>query len=117
MSVTFLQENFYNDFMQTIGRLFSNFDSNIVDISQASPGQVLVNRITLGLTASVGILALLGGIRRLRSGNWDLTAALLVLAPTTVLVATSYGGEIVFRVYLFSLPSMAFFVAALLYPN
>jgi hypothetical protein len=117
MAVTFLQENFYNDFMQTIGRLFSNFGSNIVDISQASPGQVLVNRITLGLTASVGILALLGGIRRLRCGNWDLTAALLVVAPTTMLAATSYGGEIVFRVYLFSLPSMAFFVAALLYPN
>ena len=34
-----------------------------------------------------------------------------------MLGASSYGGEMLFRVYFFSLPFMAFFAAALLYPS
>jgi hypothetical protein len=62
-------------------------------------------------------LALLGGVRRLRQGYWDLSIALLAFAPFPISALQSYGGEILFRIYLFSLPGMAFFAAASLYPS
>ena len=69
------------------------------------------------LTGFLWGLALLGGIRRLRQGYWDLSAILLAIAPFVMLFGSPYGGEILFRVYFFALPCMAFFAAALLYPS
>ena len=39
------------------------------------------------------------------------------LSPLPLIVANSYGGEMVFRVYLFALPFVAFFAAASLFPD
>jgi hypothetical protein len=103
--------------IETIGRLFSNVDSNLIDTFQVSPGQAWVAIIGRGLTAFMGILALFAGIGRLCCGYWDLTAILLLIAPFTALGLSSYEGEMVFRVYLFALPFMAFFAAAVVYPS
>jgi hypothetical protein len=103
--------------IESIGQLTDNVDSNLIDLSQVSPGQRLVAIMVRGLTVSVWGLALLGGIRRLRQGYWDLACMLLAVAPFAMLASNSYGGEMLFRVYLFALPFMAFFAAALLYPS
>jgi hypothetical protein len=105
------------DLMESIGQLRDNFDSNLTTLSLASPGQRFVANMGRGLTVFLWGLALLGSIRRLRQGYWDLSCTLLAIAPFFMFAGNSYGGEMVFRVYLFSLPFMAFCAAALLYPS
>jgi hypothetical protein len=61
-------------------------------------------------------MALLGGARRLRRGYLDLLGILLITAPFGALMGTAYGGEVIFRIYFFTLPFAAFFAAALIYP-
>ena len=46
-----------------------------------------------------------------------MSALLLAGAPFFLLVASSYGGEILFRVYLFSLAPMTFFAASAIHPQ
>lgn len=104
-------------FRSLLSPLAANINETLIDLSLASTGQVIVAVIGRGLTAFVWILAILGGIRRLRQGLWDLTAALLVFAPFLLLASQSYGGEMLFRFYFFSLPFIVFFAAALIYPS
>jgi hypothetical protein len=73
----------------------------------------------LASQASVAVvvgLALAGLWRRWRAGHWDLPVIALILAPALVIPAQSYGGEGVFRVYLFSLPWLCFLVASAIVP-
>ena len=99
----------------SFGTLFGNFSSGLVNMAGVSEGQVLVSWMDRGLSASVWLLGLVGSVRRLRRGHWDLAAVLLALAPLVMLAANSYGGEIIFRVYLFGLAFVSFFVAAIWY--
>ncbi len=112
---------FMNDVIEStveaFGQLADNLDSNLIDLALASPGQRLVAIMGRGLTVLLWGLALLGGLRRLRQGYWDLSGGLLASAPFLVLAGNSYSGEMLFRVYFFALPFMAFFAAALLYPS
>jgi len=102
--------------VRSIGSFLGNFGANFINLAEASPGQALVATIDRALSALVVLLAIYGFSRRVRRGRWDLPAILLLLAPFPLLAANSYGGEIVFRVYLFALPFLAFFAAASLYP-
>lgn len=115
MAEGFLQGNLYW-IVQSIGLLTNNVSSNLIDLAAVSPGQKFIAIVGRGLSALVGSLALLGSIRRLREGYWDLSPILLMIAPFPMLAANSYGGEILFRIYFFALPLMAFLAAALLYP-
>jgi hypothetical protein len=117
MAAAFIQHGNIVEVIRSIGQLFDNIGANLIDLSLASPGQKLVALMSRGLTAAVGLLALLGGIRRLRQGYWDLSFILLVMAPLPLIAGNSYGGEMLFRIYFFALPFMAFFAAALLYPS
>lgn len=116
VATAFLQGNL-SWIVQSIFQLFDNVGSTLVDFSQASAGQQFIVLVDRSLTATVGGLAILGFIRRLRHGYLDSAAALLMLAPFLMLGGNAYGGEIMFRVYFFSLPYLAFFAAALLYPS
>lgn len=116
MAVAFLGGNL-GWIVQSIGSLTGNLNANFLNLSRASAGQVVVSWIDRGLTALVGLLAILGFFRRLRAGKWDLAAAMLVVSPLPMAVANAYGGEMIFRVYFFALPFMAFFAATLVYPN
>jgi hypothetical protein len=99
----------------SIGQLTNNVDSNLVDLNRASSGQRLVALIGRGLTMFLWSLAFLGGLRRVYNRYWDLPCILLTISPLLMLAGNSYGGEMLFRAYFFSLPFMAFFAAALLY--
>ncbi len=82
-----------------------------------SPGQRWVSIASRGLTATIAAMALLGGARRLALGRVDGVAALLTMVPLPLLFATSYGGEIIFRLYFYALPFLAFFAGAVFYPS
>ena len=115
VATPFLEHNIDN-MTATIGQLLDNVDSNLIDTSRASPGHRLVALAGRGLTVLLWSLAILGGIRRLRNRRWDPTAMLLAFSPFLMLGGNAYGGEILFRVYFFALPFMAFFAAALVFP-
>ncbi len=82
-----------------------------------SPDHVLIVQTRLGATALLWALAGLGAIRRFRHGNVDIEAAALAAVPFGLMLLAAYGGEILLRVYLYSLPFMAFLAAGLFFPT
>jgi hypothetical protein len=100
----------------SVGQPGSNFEGNLIDLSKASPGQQFVAMVGRMLTGGMGLLAVCGMYRRIRQGRWDLPGLLLMAAPLPIIAGNSYGGEVLFRIYLFALPMLAFFAAALFYP-
>ncbi len=116
MATAFLNGNLQM-MVSTIGSLLGNFSGNLVNLQGTSQAQILIAFMDRGLTAFVIGLALLGILTRLRHNTWDVPAVLLMVSPLLMLAASAYGGEILFRVYYFSLPFLAFFAAALFYPK
>lgn len=96
-------------------RLGSTINQNVGSRLGGSPQHLLVVRAALLTTAGIFGLAVLGALRSIRHGYRDLTYALLVAAPFGLLVLQSYEGEGLLRVYLYSLPGVAFFAAALFF--
>ena len=99
-----------------LGNLSGNFSQSLISLSSASQGQIIVSLMGRGLTLLAMLLAGIGFLRRVRVGHVDLSAILLAIAPITSLAANSYGGEILFRVYFFALPSLAFLIGGIFYP-
>nr|WMC95294.1 hypothetical protein RAR13_18160 [Aminobacter aminovorans] len=104
------------ELVQRFGDTSNEISERLVDTSIVSEGQVVVSLASRALTGAIALAAVLGGLRRLVAGFRDGPAIVLTLAPAFMIVATSYGGEIVFRVYLFALPFLTFFAAALFFP-
>jgi hypothetical protein len=107
----------FSGILSEFGTLSSDFVSKLADLELVSAGQRWVSIASRGLSGIVALAAVLGGLRRLRNGYHDGPTIVLTLAPLPLLVATSYGGEIVFRLYFFSLPFLAFFAAAFFFPS
>ncbi len=101
---------------KSIGSLGSNAESGFINLGAASPSQAVIAQVDRVHSAAIWGLALLGFIRLRRAGRRDITFALLALAPLPLVVTNDYGGEMVFRVYLFGLPFVAFYAAAALLP-
>jgi hypothetical protein len=106
----------FRDLVADFGQLNSEIVGKMVDFSVASEGQRLISLASRGLTGALGVLAIAGGLWRLWHGHRDATAIALTLVPFLLLIATSYGGEIVFRLYYYALPFLAFFAGALFFP-
>ncbi len=115
-ALVFTREHFLAE-LEAFGQTEGNVSSTLIDTSRADPSMRVVALIGRSLSASVGLLAVLGGLRRLWHGYRDLVPMLLGISPLLMLVGNSYGGEVVFRVYLFALPFLAFFAAGLVYPS
>jgi hypothetical protein len=103
----------FREIIRTLGQANENIGENLIDASKFTPGFRLISTMARALTAAVGGLAALGWLVRLRRGYLDLPLTLLWVAPVGMLVLSSYGGEILFRVFFFALPFMAFYVGAL----
>ena len=89
-----------------------NAGSGLLDLSLASPGQQLVAWTDRTLSAGVWLLAVLALIRRPALRHTAMP--LLALVPPVLLIANSYDGEMLFRAYMFGLPSTAFGMTTLL---
>ncbi|MFC9328224.1 glycosyltransferase [Kitasatospora sp. NPDC057015] len=88
-----------------------NAVSGLAGLGQAVPGQVLAAWVDRGLTATVLLLAVAALLRR----RWRRTPLpLLLVAPFPLLLANPYGGEMIFRAYLFALPAAAFLIGTLI---
>jgi hypothetical protein len=116
MAVAFVDGNI-TAVLEAIGRLSGNFGAGFINLSLASPGQRLVAIVDRVYTFGVGALAFWGLARRFHQGYRDLSFVLLAISSIPFIAVNPYGGEMILRTYLFALPFMAFFAAALLYPR
>jgi hypothetical protein len=87
------------------------------DPDLALPGVDLVARGAQLTVLLIGVLAIIGLVRRLRGGHRDIEAVLLILAPVAVTPLQGYGGEAPLRGFLFALPWLAFLTACACLPG
>ena len=97
--------------ISAFGSLDGNAAAGLVGLGAATPGQVLVSYVDRAFTAAVLLLALTSVLLHRRLRRTPLM--LLGLSPLPWLVATNYGGEIIFRVFMFTLPATACALAVL----
>lgn len=104
------------------GALWANSSAHIVGGGQVPPDQIIVEWGARLLSAAIGMAAVAGFFRfRWRRGkaarrSWD-RLALLGVASIAMVAGNNYGGEIIFRAFLFALPFMAVAAAALFFPR
>ncbi|MET7599235.1 glycosyltransferase [Streptomyces sp. NPDC005481] len=107
----YLSENL-NDFLDALLKPDTNVVSGLAPLGTAAPGHVVVAWVDRGLSAAVFLLAAITFAARPWVRRTSLP--LLVLAPLPVLAANAYGGEMIFRAYLFALPAASLLIAVLL---
>lgn len=100
-----------------VGNVGSTFNQNVDNRVTGDPAHAPVLYARLALTGGLWALAMLGVLRRLRHGRFDLVCLVGFLAPFAILGGQSYGGEAVFRVYLFGLPFAVTLLALLFVPE
>lgn len=109
----YVSENL-DDFVGAVTRPEANVWSGLSRLADAAPSQVMVSWIDRGLSGGVFLLAAVGFI--VRGWTRRTPMPLLALSPLPLALVNAYGGEMVFRAYMFALPAAAFLVAALLVP-
>lgn len=114
MTVPFLQGHVAS-LLNEVGRLGDTVGTNVVSRIQGSPDHQTIVTIRLAFTLVVWAAAGLGAIVRFRDGRRDLSVVVLVLAPVPLIALQAYGGELVLRLYLFTLPMAAFLAAGIVY--
>lgn len=98
-----------------LGHLSSSISSNVTGRVVGNPQHIFVANVRVIMTLLIWGLAFIGGVLRLRYGHRDATMVLLAVMPFPLFVVQPYGGEMLLRVYLFALPAMAFFAAAIFF--
>ncbi|WP_327236313.1 hypothetical protein OG349_22480 [Streptomyces sp. NBC_01317] len=82
----------------------------------SGPGPELVGAANILMVAALAVLAGAAVLLRRRLTHSALPLLLAAAAPVPLFAVNDYGGEMLFRVYLFGLPGTAFFAAAALVP-
>ncbi|MGH2888832.1 MAG: phosphotransferase family protein, partial [Solirubrobacteraceae bacterium] len=93
--------------LSTVHLPWETTSSNLANLSALSADQAFVANVSRLLTVTVIALAVAGGVRLLRSHRLDRAVAVLAIAPIALFAAGNYDGEMLFRIYLFSLPFLA----------
>jgi hypothetical protein len=102
--------------VEGLGQPVANADQNLVDQTRLSSGQALVSNMGRVTLVIVALLAVWGIVRELRRRRVDGAGLALLAAPGMLLFANTFGGEIVFRSYLFALPLLSWYAALALWP-
>jgi hypothetical protein len=114
MAVTYM-ENRTASLLANIGQVNKAISANVTERLTGSPGHDIIVRLRLAQTIFFWGLAFLGGLRRVFKNHLDLIPILLAFPPFTLLILQFYGGEMILRVYFFTLPFMVFFASGLIY--
>lgn len=101
--------------LSSFGAVAENVSDTLLNLENASPGQVFVAWMGRALTLAVLALGALGFFLRVRRQYFDLAPVILIFSAFLLLLGNSYGGEIVFRVFFFSTPALAFFIGTLFF--
>jgi hypothetical protein len=100
-----------------VGNVSKSVNENVQGRVKGSTDHLHVVYTRLLLAAAVWGMAGLGFLRRWRAGRRDIAAGLLAIAPFGLLPLQPYGGELLLRIFLYSLPFMAFLAASFLFPR
>ena len=100
-----------------IGKLQDTIGSNVTARLTGSPERLFVVDLRLLTTVIVWIVALIGAWRLHRNRRLDRAFAAVALSAFPLMGLQSYGGEVLLRVYLFTLPFAAFFIASAILPT
>ncbi|MBF9066536.1 glycosyltransferase [Streptacidiphilus fuscans] len=102
-------------FVSSLASPDGNVASGFRSLGSAAPEQVLVGFVDRGLSATVMLLAVACLVLR----RWTRRTPIvwLLVAPLPLLAANAYGGEMLFRAYMFSLPAACFLIGALVHPS
>jgi O-antigen/teichoic acid export membrane protein len=84
---------------------------------QLSGPQRLVSLAGRGIVVLMAGLAVLGFARQRFRGTLDRALVTLAVCPAILIVATSFGGEVLFRTYLFAVPFLALGAATAILPD
>lgn len=109
-------------FLRTHGDLilsfnpFKNVENPEASPNQGVPGKIFTGYAARALSAVIWSLALVGAFRRSRAGNSVLVPLGLFFAPFLIIFGQEYGGEAIYRVFLFSLPWAACLAGVALAP-
>ncbi len=118
-SATMAQEYFagnMNQLISAVGAVGSDVSANVTSrVVGGSPGHTFISDIRLFMTVFIWVLAAAGAVRRLRRGYHDANFVLLATVLFPLVLVQDYGGEMLLRIYLFTLPPMVFFAASLFY--
>ena len=98
----------------TLGRVFQNLQENTSESLEESQGRVAASLLIKVYVLGVWGLAALGALQQIRRGVVPLRAMLLAIAPFPIILLNSYGGEMLLRIYFFSLPFMTILIAGAL---
>ena len=99
-----------------VGSVGTNIDANLTERFRGSPGHIFVNYMRTGMSLFVWGLAFLGMLRRFLNGYRDRSLLVIAMTPFPLLLLQAYGGELLLRIYLYSVPFMVYFAAALFFP-
>jgi hypothetical protein len=116
MTTTYLSGHL-DDLVASFGALGGNLERSVAHRVEGSPGHLLVVKARLVLTAALWLLALLGLVRRLRAGHRDAPLVVVGTIPLLLPALQGYGGEVVLRSFLFTLPAAAYFAATFAFPS
>lgn len=111
MTVTYLHGHL-TDMIARIGSVDTTVAANLTDRFRGSADHLTVLVVRSISSVSLWSLAAVGSMRQLMSRSTDLTWTILAGAPFTLLLLQTYGGEMLLRVYLFSLPFMSVLAAS-----
>ena len=95
------------DLFGSLGNPFRNLHGARPDGSVVMTGRRLTALAAPLLILCLWMLAFIGVTRRVRGGRPTAVLVLLAFSPLLIALVQSYGGEAVFRIYLFSLPWIA----------
>jgi hypothetical protein len=115
MTTSYLAGNIHT-LTHPLGSLGSNLDANIGRRLAGSPEHTLVGQLRIIFSAALWALAVAGFLLQRHRWRRTLPVALLAVSPFVLPALQPYGGEILLRVFLFSLPGVAFFAAHLAFP-
>ena len=94
--------------LSSINFPWATTESNLGQAGQFSDGQAVVAHVSRGLVVAIVALAVLGAIRQLRGGGLDRPPVVLAAAPVLLFASGDYDGELLFRIFLFMVPFLAF---------
>ncbi|MEV6725750.1 hypothetical protein AB0M94_33000 [Streptomyces xanthochromogenes] len=100
---------------ESVGNLLNNSRAGYAGELTGS-GPVLQGRADIVMVLVVAVLAAIAVVLRRKLVKSALPLLLVSVAPVPLFAVNDYGGEMLFRVYLFGLPGAAFFAAAALVP-
>ncbi len=100
-----------------LGGLGGTVTAGVGSRLSGSAAHNLIAQMRVGISGLIWLLAAVGLARRLRAGRADVAILVAGAAPFLLPLLQPYGGEIFLRVFIFALPTTAFFIAAVPFPT